>query len=80
MSGVFRTIDPPPHPLSTQRVCPPPAPKGVRGRGSLFRKTPDTGLASYSIIPLRCKLIVGIPILASVSRLKVKAFVVKGID
>ncbi len=23
--GVFRTIDP--HPLSTQRVCPPPAPK-----------------------------------------------------
>jgi hypothetical protein len=26
VSGVFRTIDPPPTPLSTQRVCPPPAP------------------------------------------------------
>ncbi len=24
VSGVFRTIDPPPHPLSTERVCPPP--------------------------------------------------------
>jgi hypothetical protein len=59
VSGVFRTIDP--HPLSTQRVCPPPAPKAVgvhtrramRVAGSIFRKTADIGLASYSIIPLR---------------------------
>ncbi len=61
VSGVFRTIDP--HPLSTQRVCPPPAPEagGVGythagrwgGGGSIFRKMPDIGLASYSIIPLR---------------------------
>jgi len=51
-----------PHPLSTQRVCPLPAPKAwgtvhtrraVRGWGSIFRKTPDIGLASYSITPLR---------------------------
>jgi hypothetical protein len=27
VSGVFQNIDPPPTPLSTQRVCPPPAPK-----------------------------------------------------
>jgi hypothetical protein len=25
----------------------------VRGGGSIFRKTPDVGLVSYSIIPLR---------------------------
>jgi hypothetical protein len=51
----------PPIPLSTQRVCPPPAPKaggthspGGEGRGgSIFWKTPDMGLASYSIISLR---------------------------
>ncbi len=52
-----------PHPLSTQRVCPQPAPKAggtqdtlaVRcgGGGSIFRKTSDIGLASYSIILLR---------------------------
>ncbi len=47
----------PPTPLSTQRVCPSPAPKavwvwGVGGR-SIFWKTPDIGLASYSIISLR---------------------------
>ncbi len=45
----------PPTPLSTQRVCPPPAPKTGRwgGGGSIFWKTPDIGLVSYSIIPLR---------------------------
>jgi hypothetical protein len=31
VSGVLLTIDP--HPLSTQRVCPPPAPKAVGGGG-----------------------------------------------
>ncbi len=59
MSGVCRTIDPPPplHPASVS----PPAPKGGGytfagrwgGGGSIFRKTPDIGLASYSIISLR---------------------------
>jgi hypothetical protein len=39
--GVFRTIDP--HPLSL---------RSARGGGSIVRKTPDIGLASYSIIPL----------------------------
>jgi hypothetical protein len=34
VSGVFRTIDPP-HPLSTQRLCPPPAPKGYTRRAVL---------------------------------------------
>jgi hypothetical protein len=58
-SSVFRTIDPqpPPHPASVSSPCT----KGVgvhtrravRGWGSIFRKTPDIGLASYSIIPLR---------------------------
>ncbi len=51
----------PPTPLSTQRVCPPPAAKAngstLAGRwgggGSIVRKTPDIGFASYSIIPLR---------------------------
>ncbi len=59
VSGVFQTIDPPPplHPasMSSHRN------KGrgvhirraVRGWGSIFRKTPDIGLASCSIIPLR---------------------------
>ncbi len=65
VSSVFRTIDP--HPLSTQRVCPPPAPKaggGVHTRqavrgwgGSTFRKTPDVGLASFCIIPLRFQVL-----------------------
>jgi hypothetical protein len=32
VSGVFQNIDPPP-PQSTQRVCPPPAPKAVMGVG-----------------------------------------------
>ncbi len=62
VSGVFPTIfDPPPplHPASASS----PRTKGagytlaVRwgGGGSIFRKTPDIGLASYSIIPLRRK-------------------------
>jgi hypothetical protein len=46
----------PPTPLSTRRVCPPPAPKaggthslgGEGGWGSIFWKTQDIGLASYS--------------------------------
>jgi hypothetical protein len=52
----------PPTPLSSQRVCPPPAPKaggthspgGEEVGGSIVRKTPDIGLASDSIISLRC--------------------------
>jgi hypothetical protein len=53
----YQNIHPPP-PLSTQRVCPPPAPKAPPpgdegGGGSIFWKTPDIGLASYSIISLR---------------------------
>jgi hypothetical protein len=62
VSGVFRTIDPPPplHPASVSS----PAPKAGGytlverwgGGGSIFRKTPDIKLASYSIIPLRAKL------------------------
>jgi hypothetical protein len=63
VSGVFRTIDP--HPLSPQRVCPPPAPKAggghtrraVRGWGvNMYfgrRQTLDWPLTDYSIIPLR---------------------------
>ncbi len=55
----------PPHPLSTQRVCPPPAPKegggthqpgSEGGGGSIFWKTTDIGLVSYSIISLRISL------------------------
>ncbi len=35
-------------------MCPPPAPKdGEGGGGSIFWKTPDIGLTSYSIISLR---------------------------
>ncbi len=59
VSGVFRTIDPPPplHPASVSS----PRTKGggytlarrSGGGGSKFRKTPRIGLASYSIIPLR---------------------------
>jgi hypothetical protein len=67
VSGVFQNIDLP-HPLSTQGVCPPPAPKAVGGGGthspggegvggSIFRKTtPDIGLAYYSIIAVRERL------------------------
>jgi hypothetical protein len=59
VSGVFQNIDPPPplHPASVSS----PRTKGggvhtrraVRGWGSIFWKTPDIGLASYSIISLR---------------------------
>ncbi len=53
-----------PQPLSTQRVCPPPVPKAGEytharkwGSGrSIFWKTLDIGLASYSIISLRYNL------------------------
>ncbi len=52
----------PPHPLSTQRVCTPPRQRrgqhtrqAVRGWGSIFWKTRDIGLASYSIIILRMR-------------------------
>ncbi len=58
--GVFQNVDPPPplHPASG----PPPAPKaggthlpGSEGGGrSIFWKTPAIGLASYSLISLRC--------------------------
>jgi hypothetical protein len=51
---------------TVQRVCPPPALKAgytLAGRwgggGSIFRKTPDIGLASYSIIPLRFHAMLG---------------------
>ncbi len=55
MSLVFQNIDPPP-PLSARRVCPPPNKGGGytiaerRGgrRGSIFWKTKDIGLPSYS--------------------------------
>ncbi len=69
MSGVFRTIDPPPtlHPASVSS----PHTKGggyilagLWGVGrSTFWKTPDIGLASYSIISLRFYLTVPFPIL-----------------
>ncbi len=55
VSGVFRTIDPLPplHPASVSS----PRTKGG-GRTHSSRKTPDIGLASYSIIPLRwCAII-----------------------
>jgi hypothetical protein len=54
MSGVFRNIDPPPHPLTAWRVCTPTdlvrgedTLAGCRGgEGSIVRKTPDTALYS----------------------------------
>jgi hypothetical protein len=54
MSRVLQNIDP--HPISARRVCPPPAtkaggthsPGGEGGGGSIFWKTRDIGLASYS--------------------------------
>jgi hypothetical protein len=59
VSDVFQNIDPPTllHPASASS----PHTKGggvitrreVRGGGSIFWKTPDIGLASYRIIPLR---------------------------
>ncbi len=60
VSGVFRTIDPPP-PLPLAIVSSPRTKGGgytlagrCGGGGSIFWKTPDIGLASY-IIPLRLK-------------------------
>ncbi len=61
MSVVFRTIDPPPPSPPSEYVLSPhqrggdthsPGGEGVGG-GSIFRKTPDIGLASYNKIPLR---------------------------
>ncbi len=51
VSGVFRTIDP----ASVSSTAHSPGGKG--GGRSIFRKTPDIGLASYSIIPLRIFLL-----------------------
>jgi hypothetical protein len=60
MSLVFQNIDLPPTPLSARQVCPPPpppppnegrgthSPGGEGGGGSIFWKTRDIGLASYS--------------------------------
>ncbi len=60
MSGVFRNYwTPTPSPPSACFL--PPRTKGdtLAGRwgdgGSIFRKTPDIGMASYSIIPLRIR-------------------------
>jgi hypothetical protein len=53
VSGVFLTIDPPPplHPASVSSPAPKAGDTHSPGGGSIFRKTPDIGLAS--IIPLR---------------------------
>ncbi len=60
MSGVFRAIEAPAPSQHRECVLPPHQRRGgggggytLAGRGSIFRKTPDIGLASYSIIPLR---------------------------
>jgi hypothetical protein len=73
------TIDPPPplHPASVSS----PRTKGgelhtrraVRGGGSIFRKTPDILLASYSIIPLRPQLF-----LAVSKRMRLAAVLLQG--
>jgi hypothetical protein len=67
------------HPLSTQRERPPPALKawytltGRRGGGgSIFRKTSDIVLASYSIIPLLSKYT--LPIFIHLLRTKPPSF------
>ncbi len=52
VSGVFQTIEPPP-PLHPASVSSPRTKGGGHTRKSIFRKTPNIGLASYSIIPLR---------------------------
>ncbi len=59
VSGVFQNIDPPP-PLPPASMSSPRTKGGGNtlagrwgGRGSIFWKTPDIGLATYSIIPLR---------------------------
>ncbi len=59
--GVFRTIDPPTPPCLPLASVSSPRTKGGGytlaerwgGGGSIFWKTPDIGLATYSIIPLR---------------------------
>ncbi len=62
VSSVFRTIDPPPplHPASVSSHRTKGGGYALAGRwgggGSIFRKTPDIGLASYSIIPLRLQV------------------------
>ncbi len=67
MSGVFQNIDPPPPSPPSECVLPQHQRRGGGGtprravRGwwviiSIFWKTPDIGLASYSLIPLRCSV------------------------
>jgi hypothetical protein len=65
VSGVFKNIeniDPPPplHPASVSssrtKRWGVQTRRAVRGRGSIFWKTPDIGLASYNIISLRSEL------------------------
>ncbi len=60
MSGVFQNIDPPPPSQPSECVLSPHPRRGVHTRramrgvgGSIFWKTSDIGLASYSIISLR---------------------------
>jgi hypothetical protein len=62
VSGVFQNIDPPPPSPPSECVLPQHqrrgrgdnhSPGGEGGGGSIFWKTPDIGLASYSIIFLR---------------------------
>ncbi len=59
VSGIFQNIDPPPPSPPSECVLPRTkgggvhSPGGEGGGGSIFWKTPDKGLASYSIISLR---------------------------
>jgi hypothetical protein len=56
VSGVFQKYDPPPPSPSSECVLPPHQRRegAVRGvGGSIFWKTPDIGLTSYSIISIR---------------------------
>ncbi len=58
VSGFFQNIDPLPPPFNPASLSSPRTKGGgytLAGRcgGSIFWKTPDIGLASYSIIPLR---------------------------
>ncbi len=63
VSGVFKNIDPPPPVRPASVSSPRTKGRGVHTRravrgvgGSIFWKTPDIRLASYSIIPLRDRL------------------------
>ncbi len=63
VSIVFQNIDPPPPSPPSECVLPSHQRRGVHtrravrgGGGSIFRKTRDIGLASYSIISLRLSL------------------------